>query len=147
MSEYKKVGGDNQKTIIVKKSLCDKEHIYATINIEARKLARKTLNGNEYKLWEYIAENQTGYQFDLSSAAFMNDSNVSRPTYSKAVNKLIDLGYLVLKNKSTNTYIFYDMPHEEEVIDAEHYNIEYSEEQIARIKYLKELEEKTGFHF
>lgn len=146
MAETKKMGGADQKTIIVQKSATDSEHLYATINLEARKLARKTLSGNEYKLWEYIAENQNNYKFDLSSAAFMNDSNVSRPTYSKAVNKLIELGYLVLKDANTNTYIFYDMPQPSLVQNAEHYTIEYPE---AQLQFARQIEEnlKKGFKF
>jgi hypothetical protein len=47
----------NQKTVKVNKKVCDKEHIYATISLEALQYAMIDLKGETFKLWCFLAKN------------------------------------------------------------------------------------------
>lgn len=113
---------ENQKIIIVSKELSDKEHPYSIINLSAAEAAGSTLNGNEFKLWFYIAKNQNEYTFALSKADFCRKMNVSSSTYYRAVDSLIEKGYLVQKEENSNTYCFYEggeSPLEEDSLNIE----------------------------
>lgn len=121
---------ENQKIIIVNKEASDKSHPYSIINLAAAETAGMTLSGNEFKLWFYIAKNQDEYRFALSKADFCRQMNVSASTYHRAVDTLINKGYLVSKNNS-NTYCFYEgglSPIEEDTL-----TIEISEEKRKEI--------------
>lgn len=98
----------NQKVITVNKSICDKEHIYATCNLKANKIALKELSANAYKLYMYFALNQDNYTFALSYLDVYNITGMSEKTYHRTVKELIEKGYLVKTETSTNQYIFYD---------------------------------------
>lgn len=106
----------NQKVITTKGALHDKDNIYAMLNIEALNLAMMTLSPNTFKLWCYMAKNQNDYTFALSSTDVCKVCSMSIGTYKKAVNELIDSGYLV--NTSGNSYNFYEMLPEAEVINV-----------------------------
>ena len=54
--------------------------------------------------------NQNKYKFALSAVDFCNVSGASRSTYKRAVNELIEKGFLVLTNEARNEYTFYDYP-------------------------------------
>jgi hypothetical protein len=57
----------NQKAIrIMTKEKCDKDNLYVCINLEAIEAAMAALDGNCFKLWLYLAKNQSGYEFGLS---------------------------------------------------------------------------------
>lgn len=99
---------ENQKIIIVNKEKSDKEHPYSVINLTAAETAGSTLNGNEFKLWFYIAKNQNEYRFALSKADFCRKMNVSASTYYRAIDSLIEKGYLVEKKDNKNTYCFFE---------------------------------------
>lgn len=99
---------ENQKIVIVNKEASDKEHPYSIINLAAAENAGMTLNGNEFKLWFYIAKNQNGYSFALSKANFCKQMNVSASTYHRAIDTLISKGYLVAEENNKNTYRFFE---------------------------------------
>lgn len=98
----------NQKVITVNKSICDGEHIYATCNLKANKMALKELSPNTYKLYMYFALNQNDYSFALSYVHVYSITGMSEKTYHRAVKELIDKGYLVKEEGKKNQYIFYD---------------------------------------
>lgn len=94
----------NQKVVKVEKELCNKEHLYATINLDAMSAAACNLDAGAFKLWCYFAKNQNGYEFALSSKAVERDFGIKIKQYNNAVAELIDKGYLV--NTKGNNYIF-----------------------------------------
>ena len=103
----------NQKTITTKGAKHDKEHIYATLNIDAMGAAMERLKPNTFKVWCYLAKNQNNYTFALSCVDTCKFCNISKPTYLAAIQELIEAGYLI--NTSGNHYDFYEMLPEETI--------------------------------
>lgn len=107
----------NQKTITTKSAKHDQENIYAKINIEAMEKAMTLLSSNGFKIWCYMAKNQNNYTFALSCVDACRFCKMTKPTYLKCVQELIDTGYLI--NTEGNHYDFYEMlPVEENVIEV-----------------------------
>lgn len=127
---------ENQKIVIVNKEASDKEHPYSIINLAAAENAGMTLNGNEFKLWFYIAKNQNGYSFALSKVSFCREMNVSTSTYYRAVETLIEKGYLVQKeNEKSNVYCFYE--NGAKLIEEDSLIIELPKEKTNELKSFK----------
>ena len=106
----------NQKTIKVQKEICDSQHLYAAINLNALQTAMIDLKGETLKLWLYMAKNQDNYTFALSFVDAVKWGVGSKSSYDRAVKELIAKGYLV--ETSSNHYTFYELPKEnkEEII-------------------------------
>ena len=67
MSNY--TTSPNQKTITVCKELCDNQHYYTMINLNALERAAIDLKSGAFKLWIYFAKNQNNFTFGLSNKA------------------------------------------------------------------------------
>ena len=80
----------NQKVVTVIKSK-PKGYI---LDIEANKLARKNLSSDAYSLYMHFVLNIPGYTEVLSMSYNIKNSALSERTYYKAVNELINKGYL-----------------------------------------------------
>ena len=93
MANGKKV--PNQKEVVVNKEKCNKENLYATINLAAMDKAAQDLDAGAFKLWMYFAKNQNGYKFALSSKAVERDFGIKIKQYNNAIKELTDKGYLV----------------------------------------------------
>ena len=104
----------NQKTITVNKEACDKNHLYATISLEAMQHAMLDLKNETLKLWFYIAKNQKGYSFGLSKVDAIKWGVGSKSSYDRAVKELIEKKYLV--ETTSNHYDFYEIPKEEAMV-------------------------------
>ena len=102
MTNYKTV--PNQKIVKVEKEPCDKNHIYAAINIAAMEQAAQELEAGAFKLWCYFAKNQDSYEFALSSKDVLDTFGMKIKQYNNAVDKLKECGYLV--SAGGNRYIF-----------------------------------------
>ena len=98
----------NQKVIQVHKEKCDKNNLYATININALQQAAQNLDAGPFKLWVYFAKNQNDYTFALSRSAVEQQFGMKKSQYDKAVAELIEKNYLVVLK--TNHYIFNEIP-------------------------------------
>ena len=101
----------NQKIITIKKEKCDRDNLYAMINIDAMEKAAIDLCGrtaNAFILWCYFARNQNNYQLALSNKAVSAAMGLSKDAYDNAVSLLIDRGYLV--RVKDNMYDFYEVP-------------------------------------
>ena len=94
----------NQKVVTVVKSK-PKGYI---LDIEANKIARKTLSSDAYSLYMHFVLNVPGYTEALSMKHNLQTSTLSERTYYKAVNELIEKGYLVKNhtNRSKNIICF-----------------------------------------
>lgn len=104
----------NQDIVQINKEPCDKDHIYAMINIEALQLAMKDLTPVQFQVWLYFAKNQAGYTFAVSPAAALNEFGIKKDSFQKAKAVLKEKGYLVENlAKGKNHYIFYEKPIEE----------------------------------
>lgn len=110
-SKIKITGGPNQKVIKdTVKSPCDAEHYYTTINNDALLTAALRLKGETFKVWLYFAKNVNGYSFALSSKHVCETFGISRSTYDRAIESLINAGYLREDPVFKNQYVFYDFP-------------------------------------
>ena len=96
----------NQKVVTVIKSK-PKGYI---LDIEANKLARKTLSSDAYSLYMHFVLNIPGYTEALSIQHNIETSALSERTYYKAVNELIAKGYLVKTQHEQikEYYLFYE---------------------------------------
>lgn len=96
----------NQKVVTVIKSK-PKGYI---IDIEANKVARKKLSSDAYSLYMHFALNIPGYTEALSMKYNLATSSLSERTYYKAVNELIQKGYLVKTphDQIKEYYLFYE---------------------------------------
>ena len=104
----------NQEVVTVNKEICDKDNIYAKINIEAMQLAMKDLTPVQFQVWLYFAKNQAGYEFAVSPAAALNEFGIKKDSFQKAKQVLKEKGYLVHhEGKGSNHYIFYEKPKDE----------------------------------
>lgn len=104
----------NQDIVEVQKEKCDKNNIYATINIHAMQLAMKDLTPAYFKVWLYFAKNQAGYEFAVSPAAALDEFGISKDTFQKAKRAFKDKGYLVENAaKGKNHWIFKEIPNDD----------------------------------
>lgn len=104
----------NQDVVQISKEPCDKNHIYAMINIEAMQMAMKDLTPVQFEVWLYFAKNQAGYTFAVSPAAALNEFGIKKDSFQKAKTVLKEKGYLVENPaKGKNHFIFYEKPVEE----------------------------------
>ena len=96
----------NQKVVTVIKS---KPKGYV-LDIEANKLARKTLSSDAYSLYMHFVLNVPGYTEALSMKYNLETSALSERTYYKAINELIEKGYLVKTphEQIKEYYMFYE---------------------------------------
>ena len=104
----------NQDIVEIQKEKCDKDNIYAMININAMQLAMKDLTPAQFQVWLYFAKNQAGYTFAASPAAALNEFGIKKDTFQKAKAILKEKGYLVENlAKGKNHWIFREIPEEE----------------------------------
>ena len=106
MPNYKTV--PNQKAVKVNKEECNKQNLYAAINLEAMENAAQMLDAGAFKLWIYFAKNQNGYELALSSKDVQDVFGIKIKQYNNAVAELIEKGFLV--NTKGNNYDFYEVP-------------------------------------
>lgn len=110
----------NQKTIIVRHALRDRNHLYATFSIEAMEKAMMELSGNAFKIWSYIGKNQDGFTLALSSTDICDIKKMmSRPTYNTCVQELINHGYLEQVEGKKTIFYFYENPDKKYLPKAE----------------------------
>lgn len=101
----------NQKVVTVIKSK-PKGYI---LDIEANNIAHKQLSSDAYSLYMHFVLNIPGYTEALSMKHITNNTDLSERTYYKAVNELIEKGYLVktLHEQIKEYYLFYENGEEE----------------------------------
>ena len=96
----------NQKVVTIIKN---KPKGYV-LDIEANKIARKTLSSDAYSLYMHFVLNIPGYTEALSMKHITDTSSLSERTYYKAVNELISKGYLIKTphERIQEYYLFYE---------------------------------------
>ena len=104
----------NQNIVEVHKEPCNKDNLYATINLNAMQLAMKDLTPVQFQVWLYFAKNQAGYVFAVSPAAALNEFGIKKDSFQKAVVVLKEKKYLVSNPaKGKNYFLFHEIPEEE----------------------------------
>lgn len=104
----------NQNIVEVHKEPCNKDNLYATINLNAMQLAMKDLTPVQFQVWLYFAKNQAGYVFAVSPAAALNEFGIKKDSFQKAVVVLKEKKYLVPNPaKGKNYFLFHEVPEEE----------------------------------
>ena len=81
---------------------------FLQIGIDEWQAAVKVMTKCEFALYLYLAGNTDGFNLELSRQAFENATGYKKTAYNDAVNKLIQLGYIV--HKGGNFYHFYTSP-------------------------------------
>ena len=115
----------NQKTIKVSKEVCNKDNLYAVINLQALQSAASDLKAGAFKLWIYFSKNQNFYEFALSNKDVADNFGIKKDQYDGAVKELISKGYLV--ETSGNHYTFYEVPQKQEKTTTENENFSQQE--------------------
>ena len=103
----------NQKVVTVVKSK-PKGYI---LDIESNKLARKNLSSDAYSLYMHFVLNIPGYTEALSMKHNLDTSSLSERTYYKAINELIEKGYLIKTphERIKEYYLFYESGTDDEI--------------------------------
>ena len=96
----------NHKVIRVNKTKVNKGKTYTIIDNDVLFNAMQELKLNELKLFLYIASNQNGYEFALSTKHVAEVTGANQRELQNSVNSLIEKGYLVCEGG--NRYMFYE---------------------------------------
>ena len=137
----------NQKTIFIHRNMPkqtkeDKRPFVAAYTDSIETAARTIHKPTSFKLYMYFLCNKNEYRFALSPQDFSNRYGVSVDAAKDAVNDLISLGYLVLREKKT--YDFYEYPKEENIEPVEEIRKRFRKDgEILELTYT-ELIEKVG---
>ena len=92
----------NQKVVTVKKPKYEKNFI--TVSISEVEEAFIILTRTELAIYFYLCGNKDGYTFALSPEHIMTQYKISKSSYHRAIERLIELRYLVANGG--NQYIF-----------------------------------------
>lgn len=90
---------------------CDSENLYMKLNKEALEnaFAMFANNPSSLKLFLYFSSNQEYYSEAISSKKITEYCHMSRPTFLKAFDDLIEKGFLV-QTGNKNEYKFIQYP-------------------------------------
>ena len=53
------------------------------------------LKPSSFMLWVYLADNANGYSLDLYPVDFCTKTTLSKSTYDRSFNELLEKGYLI----------------------------------------------------
>ena len=106
----------NQKVVHVNRQKCDKN--FLQISKDNWYAANKDLEPYGLQLYLYIAGNRDGFDFALSQEAAERDAGITKTTFHKYVNLMIEKGYLVPRKENSNIYDFYEVPKRKEDKEA-----------------------------
>ena len=95
----------NQKVIEIEKAECTKE--FLQVCNDDWMYAARTLNGNAFKIYLYLASNQNGYKLALSPKAIEIALDVPKKSYTRAISELEDNGYITFKTGNIYTFTTY----------------------------------------
>lgn len=86
----------NQKAIRINRIPLEGNR-FTALNYKAQQDAMAALRPNTFKVWVYLCGHKDDYELGLSSKAITKFCNISRGTYDRAVEELIEKGYLTKK--------------------------------------------------
>ena len=97
----------NQKTVITRKTVSDRENTYGISNVDATLSAAKSLTDRAFKLYARMNLHQDGHTYALSPVEILNSIGMSEKKYREAVKELIEKKYLV-ETERKGVYYFYE---------------------------------------
>ena len=97
----------NQKVIYIQKDKCEKD--FLQISIDEWQEAARELSDSAFKLYLYLGANNNGFKIALSQKAVQDAIGLSKSSYHRAVDELIERGYLI-SDKHNNEYVFMTNP-------------------------------------
>lgn len=97
----------NQKIVYIHKEKCAND--FLQVKNDYWRYASKVLKYGTFKLYLELAGNSDGFKYRLSKVGSENNLGISKNVYYRAVEELIEKGYLV--EASGNTYNFYTVPY------------------------------------
>lgn len=100
----------HQKMIVIHREMPKRD--FLQIKNENWMEVNKKLGPYALQLYLYLADNRDGFSLALSQQTAKDEAGITKTTFHKYVNLLIDEGYLV--HRSGNTYDFYETPHKQE---------------------------------
>lgn len=103
----KQISYPNQYNTTIHKEKCDKDNLYAVINLDSLQNAMNCLSGSALTLWLYLAKNQENYNLWLSKTATV-EWGLPERSYYRARDELKDKGFLV--ESGANHFDFYEYP-------------------------------------
>lgn len=124
------ISNPNQREVeIVGKDDIKKKSFLGT-TFDSISYAIQDLSPREFQVWLYFSGNAPGYKFWFSPAELQQEWGIKKDTTQKAVQVLIQKGYLVQKEGKKNSYEFYEIPPEAlELIEIEKVDI-YATERV-----------------
>ena len=94
----------------MQKTLSDDEHIYSKDNIFAVVKAAKELTDRAFKVYVRLNLNKNGFVSPLSPAWLKKEIGINSDKCRRAINELIEKGYLKRSDKQSNYYTFFELP-------------------------------------
>lgn len=139
------VTSPNQRIIKInrkKVNYKDSKRPYMIAYTDLVEQASQDLNGSEFKVYIYMISNQDGFKFGCSPQDISNRYGLNIDTVKKAINKLIEKGYIV---KTNGTYEFYEKPLELDLEPVEEVRKKFKTKKgnIVELTY-NELVERVG---
>lgn len=74
------------------------------------------LKPTEFKVWCYLAKNKAGELLAISPAHALQSCGIPKDSFQKAIRMLKEKKYLIPKNEKANSFIFYEIPKEDDEI-------------------------------
>lgn len=104
---------ENQRRVLVHRDMPGKdEGNFLLIKKENLYAAYRDLNATALCLYLYLAGNKDGFDLAFSPKAIRNEMGLPESTCRDQFKVLVNKGYLVRRNESSNVYDFYEIPKE-----------------------------------
>lgn len=111
----------NQKQVTIQKvPIKKKDDYFLMIQKDALEKAAQELDAGPFKLYIYLSNNMNGFSLNLSQIAVERSFGIKKNQFYKAIDKLIDAGYLYQPDPYKNNWVFRECgidPYEEYGID------------------------------
>ena len=92
----------NQKIVRIQKQLEATD--YLRVNNEDWHAAAKELKPTTFILYLWLASNTDGWEFALSPKAITRETGISKKSYDRGVDELLEMGYMCREHG--NRYLF-----------------------------------------
>lgn len=98
----------NQKVVNIHRDFPKEKEPYVKIKTQRLVDVMNALSPNAFKLYIYFIGNKDGWKMFYSSAEAVACTGMSKPTEMRMFEELVNKGFLVKKEGSTNEYEFYE---------------------------------------
>ena len=110
---------ENQRRVLVHRDMPkEKEGNFLLIKKENLYAAYRDLNATALCLYLYLAGNKDGFDLAFSPKAIHNEMGLPESTCRDQFKVLVNKGYLIRRNETSNRYDFYEIPKEKETAET-----------------------------